>query len=287
MASLAPRFGRAPSIRAHLRKDRLTGLPRPPVSLVTREFAPCRLEDYYYDALQEDLMYMTYRHEHLPRPPPRQIRLTFDPQNPFSKHRKNPPVGGSQAGKELPPPSTPSNVIRLEKVILHTMVKEALQSKSNLLGAIMAMRALTGESRQAGGRHDMGGVQIVRGRKSVGGWIRPDVPVGVQVELKGRSMYDFVGTLVEFVLPRLREFNGVLLPPPSANVNSPSAVSGVVSFGLTPQAMGFFPQIEVNQDSYPKMYGMHIHFVTNASGLGAQNRARALVSGFQIPFVRR
>jgi len=51
--------------------------------------------------------------------------------------------------------------------------------------------------------------------------------------------------------------------------------------------MGFFPQIEVNQDSYPKMYGMHIHFVTNASGLGAQNRARALVSGFQIPFVRR
>jgi large subunit ribosomal protein L5 len=77
------------------------------------------------------------------------------------------------------------------------------------------------------------------------------------------------------------------MPPPSASLNSPSAVSGVVSFGLPPQAMGLFPQIEVNLDAYPKSYGMHIHFVTNAKGLGAQNRARALVSGFQVPFARK
>jgi len=51
--------------------------------------------------------------------------------------------------------------------------------------------------------------------------------------------------------------------------------------------MGFFPQIEVNLDAYPRSYGMHIHFVTNAKGLGAQNRARALVSGFQVPFTRK
>jgi len=49
----------------------------------------------------------------------------------------------------------------------------------------------------------------------------------------------------------------------------------------------FFPQIEVNVDSYPKLYGMHIHFITNATGMGAQDRARALVSGFQMPFLRR
>jgi large subunit ribosomal protein L5 len=51
--------------------------------------------------------------------------------------------------------------------------------------------------------------------------------------------------------------------------------------------MGFFPQIEVNLDAYPKTYGMHIHFITNAKGVGAQERARQLLSGFQIPFVRR
>jgi large subunit ribosomal protein L5 len=90
-------------------------------------------------------------------------------------------------------------------------------------------------------------------------------------------MYNFLGTLVEFVLPRLRKFDGVVLPPQSSSFNSPSAISGVVTFGLPLQAMGFFPQIEVNQDAYPEMYGMHIHFVTNATGLGAEHRVLVLL----------
>ena len=75
-------------------------------------------------------------------------------------------------------------------------------------------------------------------------------------------------------------------PRPAASLQTASAASGVVSFGLPASAMGLFPQIEYNLDSYPKSYGMHIHFITNAQGEGAQNRVRALLSGFQIPFVR-
>jgi len=149
------------------------------------------------------------------------------------------------------------------------------------------MKALTGENFQGGGQHAVEGVQVVRGKKSIGGWLRPGIPIGVKVDMRGRSMYDFLGTLVEFVLPRMREFTGIVLPPPSASVSSPSAVTGVVSFGLPPQAIMFFPQIEVNLDSYPKLNGMHIHFITNAKGKGAQDSARALVSGFQIPFLRK
>lgn len=281
------RFGRTPKMTRHLRKDRRTQLPTPHVNVLTREFAPCRLEDHYHTTLQDDAMYMTYIHEPGPRPAPRSVRLTYDPADPYTKNRHNPPVGGSQLGKKPPPPSSADNVVRLEKISVHSMLKDAIASRSNLLGLIMAMRALTGESYKAGGRHAVEGIQIVRGKKSVGGWIRPGVPVGVKVDLKGPAMYDFLGTLVEFVLPRLRDFPGVVMPPSSSSVNSPSSVSGVVSFGLPPNAMGFFPQIEINLDAYPKPYGMHIHFVTNATGLGAQNRARALVSGFQIPFVRK
>ena len=281
------RFGRAPKITRYLRKNRRTQLPQPHVDIVTRQFAPSRFEDHYHTTLQDNAMYMTYLHEPVERPPPRQIRLTFDPSDPYTKNRYNPPVGGSQVGRKPPPPSTPENVIRLQRISVHTMVKEAIGSKNNLLGAIMAMRALTGESYKAGGRHAVDGIQIVKAKKSVGGWIRPGVPVAVKVDLKGQSMYDFLGTLVEFVLPRLRDFQGVILPPQSSSVTSPSSVSGVVSFGLPPAAMSLFPQVEVNQDAYPKPYGMHIHFVTNATGLGAQNRARALVSGFQIPFLRK
>lgn len=281
------RFGRPPPIKEPLKKNKRTRLPTPHVKIVAREFAPCRLENHYYSTLQDDAMYMTYTHEPGSRPPPRQIRLTYDPENPYSKFRRNPPVGGSQLGKTPPPPSTPENVIRLERISLHCMLKEAISNRINLLGVIMAMRALTGESEKAGGQHAISGVQIIRAKKSVGGWIRPGVPVGVKVDMKGASMFDFLATLVEFVLPRLREFNGIVLPPQSSSVNTPSAVSGVVSFGLPPEAMGFFPQIEVNLDSYPKPYGMHIHCVTNATGLGAQNRARALMSGFQLPFIRK
>jgi large subunit ribosomal protein L5 len=282
------RFGRAPAPPKHLRTDKHSGLPRPHVDVLVRDFAPCRLEDHYHATLADNLMYLTYQHEHLPRPPPRQIRLRFDPNDPYTKNRHNPPVGGSQEGKKLPPPSSPLNVVKLEKISIHTMMREAITSKANLLPVIAAMRSLSGETYKGGGRHTSEGVQIVKAKKSVGGWkLRPGIPIGVKVDLHGPAMYDFLSTVVEFVLPRLRDFRGLQMPAPSASPNSPSAVSGVVSFGLPPEALGYFPQIEVNQDSYPKMYGLHIHCVTNAEGLGAQNRARALLSGFQLPFVKK
>ncbi|KAI0060356.1 ribosomal protein L5 [Artomyces pyxidatus] len=277
---------KAPKIRKPLLRT-ADGLPIPHVNIVLRDTHPSRLGDHYYTTLQDDLLYMTYKHESGPRPEPRQIRLTFDPNDPYSKLRYNPPVGGSQLGKKPAPPTTSDNVVRLEAIALHTMVKEALTSRQNLLGAIMAFRALSGETERGGGRHAVEGVQVVKGIKTVGGWTRPGLPLGVKVQMKGPKMYDFLGTLTEFVLPRLREFPGLLLPAPTANMQTPSGVSGVVSFGLPPEAMGFFPQIEVNQDSYPKQYGMHIHFITNAEGVGAQDKARQLLSGFQIPFARR
>ncbi|KAJ7457588.1 60s ribosomal protein l7 [Mycena galericulata] len=281
------RFGRPPPIRKPLQRNWRTRLPIPHVKLVGREFAPCRLEEHYYATIQEDAMYMTYIHESQARPPPRQIRLTYDPSNPYARFRNNPPVGGTQLGKKPPPPDTPENVVCLEKIVIHSFMKQAIGGRSNLLGLIMALRALTGETENAAGRHALPGVQVVYGKKSVGGWIRPGVPVGAKVELKGAPMYDFLAALVEFVLPRLKDFPGVILPPPAASDHSPSAVSGVVSLGLPPAAMPFFPQIEVNVDAYPRPYGMHVHFVTNATGVGAENRARALLSGFQIPFTRR
>ncbi|KAJ7032504.1 ribosomal protein L5 domain-containing protein [Mycena alexandri] len=281
------RFGRPPPVKKPLHRNWRTRLPIPHVPILGREFAPCRLETHYHATLAEDTMYMTYIHEAGPRPPPRQIRLTYDPSNPYARFRANPPVGGDQLGKKPPPPDSPSNVIRLEKIVIHSFLKTAIVSRSNLLGLIMALRALTGETEKGAGKHAVKGVEVVYGKKSVGGWIRPDIPVGAKVELRGAPMYDFLAQLVEFVLPRLKDFPGILLPPPAASDHSPSAVSGVVSIGLTPTAMQFFPGIEVNLDAYPRSYGMHIHFVTNATGVGAENRARALMSGFQLPFTRR
>lgn len=113
------------------------------------------------------------------------------------------------------------------------------------------------------------------------------MPVGVKVELKGQAMYDFVQSLVDFVLPRIRDYPGILLPPSGANKLSTSAVSGVVAFGLEPAAMALFPQISVNLDNYPRMHGFHIQVLTNCKGKDAQMRARTLLSGLGLPFARR
>jgi large subunit ribosomal protein L5 len=53
---------------------------------------------------------------------------------------------------------------------------------------------------------------------------------------------------------------------------------------FAPRGDDVFPQLEVNVDAYPMLPGIHIHFVTNAKGKGAQDKARVLVSEFQVPF---
>ncbi|KAI0785143.1 ribosomal protein L5 domain-containing protein [Abortiporus biennis] len=270
----------------HLRRDK-NGVPIPHVNIIVRDTQPCRLSDHYYNTVRDDIMYMTYVHEPNPRKPPRQYRALYDAEDPYAKHRYNPPAGGSHWTRTLPPVTTAENVVQLEKIQLHTFVKQSLANRSNLLPAIMAFRAISGESEHQGGRRTTEGVQLVEGRSAIGGWIRPGMPCGVTVDLKGPKMYDFLGTLVEFVLPRMREFTGLVLPAPSATPYSPHAASGVVSFGLPPHYAPLFPQIEVNQDAYPKIHGFHIHFITNAKGVGAQDQARKLLSGFQIPFIRK
>lgn len=167
------------------------------------------------------------------------------------------------------------------------MVKEAIGSKPQLLPAIMAFRAISGETLGGGGRNSRG-VQIVTSKKGAAAFkLRAGMPVGVKVELRGEAMWSFLATLVDFVLPRVRDWPGVPLPPTSANKLSPSATSGVVAFGLESSAMALFPQISGNLDMWPRMHGMHVQVETTARGKDAQMRARALLSGLGVPFHRR
>jgi large subunit ribosomal protein L5 len=284
------------TMREEPRYKRQQIIPKLPVKVTLRDTHASRLADHYHITLKEDLMYLTYNHRFegerstYEKYMEREIRPKYDPENPYSKSRANPPVGGpTHTGilRKPLPPSSPENVVRLENIQLHTFVKDALSSRSNLLPAIMALRTLSGMTREGGGHHTAEGVQIVKGKKAETGWIRPGLPCGVKVELKGEMMWTFLSTLTTFVLPRLKDFTGFTLPAASATPYSPSAVSGVVNIGLPPAAMALFPQIEGNVDSYPKLYGFHINFITNARGIGAQAQARQLLSGFQIPFARR
>ncbi|WVQ79019.1 hypothetical protein IAT38_001111 [Cryptococcus sp. DSM 104549] len=246
-----------------------------------------RYARHYTNTVSSDVMYMTYSHRLAHRPPkPEPVPL---PQTPYEANRPTPTtMRGNHAFRPKTKAVTPDTIPRLESIVVHTMVKEAIGNKQALLPAIMAMRAITGETPNGAGRKGSTGVEVLRARKSAASFkLRAGMPVSVKVELKGQAMYDFIESLVDFVLPRLRDFSGVPLPPASTPKKSPASLAGVVSFGFGPTAMSFFPQIESNTDAYPRLPGFHVYFRTNLRGENAHEHARSLVSGFRIPFYRK
>ncbi|WOO85219.1 54S ribosomal protein L7, mitochondrial [Vanrija pseudolonga] len=252
-----------------------------------------RYRDHYNNSLASDLLYMTYNHRAsetadkavataVAKAAAEQPKVTgYEANRPNAKPRGNRPV------KQVTKGITVERIPELESITLHTMVKAAIGSKHQLLTGIMLLRAISGESFQGGGRASTG-VQVVVSRNGAAAFkLRAGMPVAAKVELRGDAMYDFIQSLVDFVLPRIREFPGIELPAASASKTSPSALSGVVSFGVSGQAAALFPQVEANLDNYPRIPGFHMHFKTNAKGKDAQEFARTLLSGFRIPFHRK
>ncbi|KAK9900319.1 ribosomal protein L5 [Cystobasidium minutum MCA 4210] len=266
---------------------------------LTSNLSPHRYAEHYHRVLAPDLLYMTYDHSPAPAsliPPTerKKDQLTWDPENPYTKNR---PAKKPKGGQALTPAVRiikPDNVVRLEEIVLNTFVKEAAANKNQVLSAIAGFQAMTGESipgyasdgAQPSSSNRTSGIQITRtSRASASFKVRAGQVAGVKVGLKGEPMWSFLETLVDLVLPRMKDWNGVRLPPPSVNPRSVSSTGGVVAFGLPPSAMALFPGIEANLEQYPKLHGFHIQFITNAKGRGAQDQARALLSGFRIPFI--
>lgn len=255
----------------------------PQTQMVVGSAHPSRLLSHIHNTVEHDLLYLHYRHA---PSTPLPTRPQPDPSDPYQSNRIPRPLKGNRPLRPAAPETDPEHVTRLERVVLHSMVKEAINQKNALWPAAMQLKALAGESYHSGGRLSSGGVQFIKSTSGVAEFkIRQGLQIAAQVELKGDKMYEFMGTLVDFVIPRLRDFRGIPLPPASASATSASATSGVVSMGLPATAIGLFPQVEVNVDAYPKTHGMHIHFITNARGQGAQSRAHALLSSL-LPFTR-
>ena len=269
-----------------------------PANLSYGQTARSRLGDHYDSTVSHDLLYLLYSHathtEAAQRPNPLERTPIWSPENPYAHGRSAPPrPKGNRYIVPNPTYVSPESVPRLESIVVESMYKHAVGAKSNLLPLIMAFQAITGEPPQVKtpGPYGPGsgeGIQVTQStKKSASFKIRAGMPSGVKVELKGEPMYAFLETVIDFVLPRLKTFSGIPLPPASHPRQSPSSTSGVVSFGLPPEAMGLFPQIEVNLDQYPRAFGMNIFCVTNTKGRGAQDQARALLSGVGLPFVKR
>ena len=152
-------------------------------------------------------------------------------------------------------------VPRLDKVVLNIGLGEAVQNAKALEAAERDLTAISGQ-------HPV----ITRAKKSIAAFrLRAGMPIGLKVTLRGERMYDFFDKLVNAVLPRIREFQGV----PQDSFDG----WGNYTLGIKEQII--FP--EVDYDKIDKVRGLEVSIITTAN---ADEEGRHLLESLGMPFTQ-
>jgi large subunit ribosomal protein L5 len=152
-------------------------------------------------------------------------------------------------------------VPRIEKVVINVGLGEAVQDPKLLDVVADDLAKITGQR-----------PHIRRARKSVAAYhLRKGMPIGLRVTLRKFKAHDFIDRLINFALPRVRDFKGL-------SRNSFDG-RGNYNFGLDEQTV--FPEIEI--DKVKKVFGMDISIVTTAQN---DEEAMKLLEAFGFPFER-
>ena len=151
-------------------------------------------------------------------------------------------------------------VPRIEKVVLNIGAGEAASDKKHIQSAMNDLTAIAGQK-----------AVVTRAKKAIATFkIRAGDAVGVKVTLRKDRMYEFLDRLVTIALPRVRDFRGL---------------NGKSFDGRGNYAMGLKEHIvfvEIDYDKTETVWGMDIIVNTTAK---TDEEARALLSGFQFPFM--
>ena len=152
-------------------------------------------------------------------------------------------------------------VPRLEKIVLNIGVGEAIQNAKALEAAERDLAAISGQ-------HPV----TTRAKKSIAAFrLRAEMPIGLKVTLRGERMYDFFDKLVNIVLPRIREFQGV----------SKNSFDGRGNYTLGFKEQIIFP--EVDYDKIDKARGLEVSIVTTAK---TGEEGRHLLELLGMPFAK-
>ena len=150
-------------------------------------------------------------------------------------------------------------VPRLEKIVLNIGVGEAIQNAKAMESAEKDLTAISGQ-------HPI----ITRAKKSIAAFrLRAGMTVGLKVTLRGERMYDFFDKLINAVLPRAHDFQGVPLNSFDGHGN--------YTLGLKEQII--FP--EVDYDKIDKVRGLEISIITTAK---TDDEGRRLLEALGTPF---
>jgi len=148
---------------------------------------------------------------------------------------------------------------RITKITLNMGVGEASQDKKIIDNAVEDLTLIAGQK-----------PVVTLAKKAIAGFkIREDMPIGCKVTLRRDKMYEFLDRLVNFSIPRIRDFRGL----------SPKAFDGQGNYNLGMTEQIAFP--EIDYDKIDKLRGLNISITTTARN---EDEGRALLAAFQFPF---
>jgi large subunit ribosomal protein L5 len=156
---------------------------------------------------------------------------------------------------------SPMQIPGVRKISLNIGLGAAATGQNNKLmeEAVAELTAIAGQK-----------AVITRARKSIASFkLREGMAIGARVTLRKERMWDFLDKLMNFALPRVRDFRGV----------PDRGFDGRGNFTLGIREHTIFPELEADRVDNPK--GMNITIVTSA---GTDKEGKVLLDHLGMPF---
>lgn len=154
----------------------------------------------------------------------------------------------------------PMSAPKLNKIVVSAGIGKLCQSDKKFVNDVVSNVTLIAGQKPV----------VKLARKSVSNFkLREGQPVGVTVTLRGESMFNFLHTLTNIVLPRIRDLKPL----------NKKSFDGNGNFSIGIKDHLIFP--EINPEDVVKSHGLQINFQTSAKN---NEEGFALLSKFNLPF---
>ena len=147
----------------------------------------------------------------------------------------------------------------IEKISLNIGLGAASQNNKLMEEAVAELTAIAGQK-----------AVVTRAKKSIASFkLREGMPIGARVTLRKDRMWDFLDKLMNFALPRVRDFRGI----------PDRGFDGRGNFTLGIKEHTIFPEMEADRVENAK--GMNITIVTSAT---TDKEGKFLLDQLGMPF---
>lgn len=148
---------------------------------------------------------------------------------------------------------------KLDKVVINVGCGEARDNPKIMDAILSDLAKITGQK-----------PIVCKAKKSVANFkLREGMPIGARVTLRKDRMWDFLDKLMNFALPRVRDFRGI----------PDRGFDGRGNFTLGIKEHTIFPELEIDRVENPK--GMNITIVTSAA---TDKEGKFLLDQLGMPF---